>query len=232
MPVQCTTTRERGRPARNHILASSLPFTANPLRRAPNLPSRSSFRYCQVVCGRDARAPGRVPPETMYSCKQPAIHGQSLAKRSRSRPCRVRFALAGSISWRDARAIELGPARNAYSCKQPAIRRPFPWISAPGGLFSFPCAIRCKPLSNFAQRLGGRIVFLRVASWMTLRFRGWDFPPGRSASRLLLAVCGWLLPFGPGGTGLRRYWRECPPCRDRSPTGSDTDGVPPGIACV
>ena len=49
---------ERGRPARNLIPASSLPSRATPLQGAPNPPLRGSLPSCQVLCGRDARAPG------------------------------------------------------------------------------------------------------------------------------------------------------------------------------
>ena len=51
------STRERGRPARILIPANSLPSTATPLQSAPNPPLRGSLPSCQVLCGRDARAP-------------------------------------------------------------------------------------------------------------------------------------------------------------------------------
>ena len=49
---------ERGRPARILIPANSLPSKATPLQGAPNPPLRGSLPSCQVLCGRDARAPG------------------------------------------------------------------------------------------------------------------------------------------------------------------------------
>ena len=51
------STRERGRPARILIPANSLPSKATPLQGAPNPPLRGSLPSCQVLCGRDARAP-------------------------------------------------------------------------------------------------------------------------------------------------------------------------------
>ena len=55
-----TSPWERGRPARILIPANSLPSTATPLQSAPNPPLRGSLPSCQVLCGRDARAPGWV----------------------------------------------------------------------------------------------------------------------------------------------------------------------------
>ena len=51
-------TRERGRPARNLIRASSLRSRGIPSNRAPNRPLQGSLLWRQVLCGRDARAPG------------------------------------------------------------------------------------------------------------------------------------------------------------------------------
>ncbi len=59
-------TRERGRPARNLIRASSLRSRGIPSNRAPNRPLQGSLLWCQVLCGRDARAPGGVPPATLF----------------------------------------------------------------------------------------------------------------------------------------------------------------------
>ena len=52
-----SSTRERGRLARILIPATSLPSAATPLQSAPNPPLRGSLPSCQVLCGRDARAP-------------------------------------------------------------------------------------------------------------------------------------------------------------------------------
>ncbi len=51
-------TRERGRPARNPIHAGSLRSRGIPSNSAPNPPLQGSLLWCQVLCGRDARAPG------------------------------------------------------------------------------------------------------------------------------------------------------------------------------
>ncbi len=51
-------TRERGRPARNLIRASSLRSRGIPSNSAPNRPLQGSLLWRQVLCGRDARAPG------------------------------------------------------------------------------------------------------------------------------------------------------------------------------
>ncbi len=59
-------TRERGRPARNLIRASSLRSRGIPSNRAPNRPLQGSLLWCQVLCGRDARAPGWLPPATLF----------------------------------------------------------------------------------------------------------------------------------------------------------------------
>ncbi len=50
--------RERGRPARNLIRASSLRSRGIPSNSAPNRPLQGSLLWRQVLCGRDARAPG------------------------------------------------------------------------------------------------------------------------------------------------------------------------------
>ena len=47
------------RASRPHLIpANSLPTTATLLQSAPSPPLRGSLRSCQVLCGRDARAPG------------------------------------------------------------------------------------------------------------------------------------------------------------------------------
>ena len=74
MPAQCTTKpleyegHDRlpwsgippgARASRPHLIpANSLPTTATLLQSAPSPPLRGSLRSCQVLCGRDARAPG------------------------------------------------------------------------------------------------------------------------------------------------------------------------------
>ena len=59
-------TRERGRPARNLIPASSLRSGTISSHSAPNPPLRGSFLLWQVLCGRDARAPGWGSPATLF----------------------------------------------------------------------------------------------------------------------------------------------------------------------
>ena len=74
MPAQCTTKpleyeghdrlpwsgiHPGARASRPHLVpANSLPTTATLLQSAPSPPLRGSLRSCQVLCGRDARAPG------------------------------------------------------------------------------------------------------------------------------------------------------------------------------
>ena len=109
------STRERGRPARILIPANSLPSKATPLQGAPNPPLRGSLPSCQVLCGRDARAPGwslcgrdaRAPGGSLCG-RDARAPGWGLCGRDARAP---RWSLCG----RDARAPRWGlllpPAR-------------------------------------------------------------------------------------------------------------------------
>ena len=69
-----------GVPPASLLPAKSLPSTATPSQSAPNPPLRGSLPSCQVLCGRDARAPG-------WSCAggTPALPGGLVrARRPRS----------------------------------------------------------------------------------------------------------------------------------------------------
>ena len=52
--------RERGRPARTLILQTASHPRVTLLQAAPNPPSAGPVPFNQVLCGRDARAPGWV----------------------------------------------------------------------------------------------------------------------------------------------------------------------------
>ena len=76
-------TRERGRPARIPIAANKLRSRATPLQGGPNLPLHGSSLLCQVLCGRDARAPGCIPPASLF-LKTASHPRHSLAMRTRT----------------------------------------------------------------------------------------------------------------------------------------------------
>ena len=60
LPGRMRARRPRSRvgPARDVFAAGNLSSTADPMQGAPSLPLPGSYPLCQVVCGRDARAPG------------------------------------------------------------------------------------------------------------------------------------------------------------------------------
>ena len=64
-----------GASARNLIPASRLRSGATSSYSAPIRRLQGSLPLCQVVCGRDARAPGWASRPQPYSSKQPAIWG-------------------------------------------------------------------------------------------------------------------------------------------------------------
>ena len=68
-----------GRPARILIAANRLRSGATPLQGAPNPPLLGSSLLGQVLCGRDARAPGGASRPHPYCCQQVAIRRYSLA---------------------------------------------------------------------------------------------------------------------------------------------------------
>ncbi len=57
-PMRARRPRSRVGPARNLIRASSLRSRGIPSNSAPNPPLQGSLLWRQVLCGRDARAPG------------------------------------------------------------------------------------------------------------------------------------------------------------------------------
>ena len=126
-----TPPRERGRPARNLIRASSLRSRGIPSNRAPTPPLQGSLLWCQVLCERDAPPGARASRPQPYSCKQPAIQGHSFeqstkpsfagfatmvpspmrARRPRSRGGVLPFTLAPQESVSGCRAAAL-PCRS------------------------------------------------------------------------------------------------------------------------
>ncbi len=112
--------RERGRPARNLIGASSLRSRGIPSNRAPNRPLQGSLLWCQVLCGRDARAPGWVPPATLL-VQAACDPGAFPRTEHQTGLCRVRYFGAKSYAG-ETPALPGGSRPQPYSCKQPAIQ--------------------------------------------------------------------------------------------------------------
>ncbi len=123
VPSRVRARRPRSRvgvSARNLIPASSLRSKATPPHSAPNRPSRGSFPLCQVVCGRDARAPGWAsPPATLFL--QAACDAGPIPRTvHQTHPCGLRFHCAKSCAG-ETPALPGGSHPQAYSRKQPPI---------------------------------------------------------------------------------------------------------------
>ncbi len=119
-PMRAGRPRSRVRPARNLIRASSLRSRGIPSNSAPNPPLQGSLLWCQVLCGRDARAPGCVPPATLFV---PAACDPGAFPRTvhQTRLCRVRYF--GAKSYAGGTPALPGASRpQPYSCQQPAIQ--------------------------------------------------------------------------------------------------------------
>ena len=116
------TPRERGRPARNLVRANSLRFRATPSQSAANRPLRCSLPLCQVVCGRDARAPGWVSPPASLFVRTACDPGPLPRTAQQTHLCGLRYHCAKSCA-SETPALPGGCLRpQAHSCKQPPIR--------------------------------------------------------------------------------------------------------------
>ena len=99
LPGRMRARRPRSRVglARDVFAAGNLSSTANPMQGAPSLPLPGSYPLCQVQCGRDARAPGWVPPAT-FSLQATFRPRPIPCKGRRACLCRVCFHCARSYA--------------------------------------------------------------------------------------------------------------------------------------
>ena len=84
-------------PTRNLIRASSLRSRGIPSNSTPNPPLQGSLPWCSVLCGRDARAPGWVPPATLF-VQAACDPGAFLRTEHQTGLCRVRYYGAQSYA--------------------------------------------------------------------------------------------------------------------------------------
>ena len=118
VPGRMRARRPRSRvgPARDVFAAGNLSSTANPMQGTPSLPLQGSYPLCLVQCGRDARAPGWVPPATLTL---------QATFRPRPIPCKGRRAsFAGFVSIVPG-PMRAGRPRSRVGC--------IPWTSSQQG---------------------------------------------------------------------------------------------------
>ncbi len=159
MNYRRTGPRERGRLARNLIRAGRLRSEATSSYSAPIRPLEGSLPWCQIVCGRDARAPGWVPPPASLFLQAGCGPGPFLRTVHQFGHWRDRFYRARSNAG-ETPALPGGCLRpQAYSSKQAAVRGDFfaqCTNSAIGGIVSM------VPGRMRARRPRSRVVFLRA----------------------------------------------------------------------
>ena len=125
VPSRVRARRPRSRvgvSAGDLVPASSLRCRATSSQGAPNPPLQGSLPLCQVVCGRDARAPGWASPPATLFVQAACGSGPLPRKAHQTGLCSVRYHCAKSCAG-ETPALPGGCLRpQAHSCKQPPIR--------------------------------------------------------------------------------------------------------------
>ena len=114
-PMRARRPRSRVGLARILIAANWLRARATPWQGGPNLPLQGSSPLCQVLCGRDARAPGWVSPASLL-LRTGCDPGPLLGKVGRTYPCRVRHLCAKSYAG-ETPALPGGSRPHPYCCE-------------------------------------------------------------------------------------------------------------------
>ena len=169
--------------ARILIAANWLRSRATPLQGGPNLPLQGSSQSCQVVCGRDARAPGWVSPASLLlrtGCDPGPLPG------------RVRHLCAKSYAG-ETPALPGGSRPHPYCCELAAIQgHSLAGCTEP----AFAGVVTSVPSPMRARRPRSRVGLARIliaANWLRSRATPWQGAPNlplQVSSPLCQVLCG------------------------------------------
>ena len=238
-PMRARRPRSRVGLARVLIAANWLRARATPWQGAPNPLWQVSSPLCQVLCGRDARAPGWVSPASLLvrtGCEPGPLPGRV----RRTCFCRCRHLCAKSYAG-ETPAFPGGSRPRPYWCKQAASQGHSLAGCAEPTLAGF---VTIVPSRMRARRPRSRVGLARVligANRLRARATPWQGGPNlplQGSSQSCQVLCGrdarapgWVLSRlffnAPPHPKFPRRWRHR--CGDSGPGGGSACRGLPGI---